>query len=101
MTLSEERCEFAFSSAKFLGHILSAEGITADSEKVKAIVCARAPGVVWACEHFKMNLLGSKFRLITDHKPLVHSYSNARSKPTPRPERWSLRLQPCDFQIVY
>ena len=27
----------------FLGHIISAEGITADPEKVKAIVCARAP----------------------------------------------------------
>ena len=60
-----------------------------------------APGVVLACEHFKMYLLGSKFRLVTDHNPLVHSYSKARSKPTPRLERWSLRLQPYDFQIVY
>ena len=59
-----------------------------------------APGVVWACKHFKMYLLGSRFRLITDHKPLVHSYSNARSKPTPRLERLSLRLQPYDFQHV-
>ena len=221
LTLSEEKCEFGLSSVKFLGHIISAEGITADPEKVKAIVCARAPtnvselrgflglvqyvgryvpdlatvaaplreltkksvefhwgpnqeksfkkiqqlmsscetlayfdrnapitlvadaspvglgavllqeqgginrviayghrslsevesrysqterealGVVWACEHFKMYLLGSRFRLITDHKPLVHIYSNARSKPTPRLERWSLRLQPYDFQIVY
>ena len=58
-------------------------------------------GVVWAYGHFKMNLLGSKFRLITDHKPLVQNYSNARSKSTPRLERWSLRLQPYDFQIVY
>ena len=48
-----------------------------------------------------MYLIGSKFRLITDHKPLLHIYSNARSKPTPRLERWSLRLQPYDFQIVY
>ena len=58
-------------------------------------------GVAWACEHFKMYLLGSKFGLITDYKPLVHIYSNARSKPTPRLERWSLRLQPYGFQIVY
>ena len=47
-----------------------------------------------------MYLLGSKFRLITDHKPLVHIYGNARSKSTPPLERWSLRLQPYDFQIV-
>ena len=39
--------------------------------------------------------------LVTDHNPLVHSYSNARSKPTPWLERWSLKLQPYDFQIVY
>ena len=31
----------------------------------------------------------------------MHIYSNARSKPTPRLERWSLSLQPYDFQIVY
>ena len=60
-----------------------------------------ALGVVWACDHFNMYLLGSKFRLITDHTSLVHIYSNARSKPTPRLERWSLRLQTYDFQILY
>ena len=214
LTLSEEKWEFGLSSVKCLGHIFSAEGITADPEKVKAIVCSElrgflclvqyvdryvpdlatvaaplreltkksvefhwgpnqeksfkkiqqlmsfcgplayfdgnapitwvadassvglgafllqeqgginrviayghrslsevesrylqtkweALGVVWACKHFKMYLFGSRFRLITDHKPLVHIYSNARSKPTPRLERWSLRLQPYDFQIVY
>ena len=42
LTLSEEKCEFGLSSVKSLGHIISAEGITADPEKVKAIVCARA-----------------------------------------------------------
>ena len=30
LTLSEEKCEFGLSSVKFLGHIISAEGITAD-----------------------------------------------------------------------
>ena len=43
LTLSEEKCEFGLSSVRFLGHIISAEGITANPEKVKAIVCARAP----------------------------------------------------------
>ena len=43
LTLSEEKCEFGLPSVKFLGHIISGEGITANSENVKAIVCARAP----------------------------------------------------------
>ena len=60
-----------------------------------------ALGVVWACEHFKMYLLGSKFCLITDHMLLALIYSNARSKPTPQLERWSLMLRPYDFQVVY
>ena len=33
LTLSEEKCEFGLPSVKFLGHIISAEGITADPEK--------------------------------------------------------------------
>ena len=43
LTLSEEKCEFGPSSVKIFGYIFSAEGITADPEKVRAIVCARAP----------------------------------------------------------
>ena len=42
LTLSEEKCEFGLPSVKFLGHINSAEGIRADPEKVKAIVCESA-----------------------------------------------------------
>ena len=33
LTLREERCEFGLSSVKFLGHVISADGITADQEK--------------------------------------------------------------------
>lgn len=60
-----------------------------------------ALAIVWACEHFSMYLLGNKVRLITDHKPLTHIFNNARSKPTPRLEKWSLRLQPYDFSLIY
>ena len=42
LTLSEDKCEFGLSSVEFWGHIISAKAITADPEKVKAIVCARA-----------------------------------------------------------
>ena len=43
LTLSEEKCKFGLPPVKLLGHIISAEGITADPEKVKTIVCAREP----------------------------------------------------------
>ena len=60
-----------------------------------------ALGLMWACEHFDMYLLGTKFRLVTDHKPLVSIFGKPTSKPTPRLERWSLRLQAFDFILEY
>ena len=60
-----------------------------------------ALGLMWACEHFKMYLLGTRFRLVTDHKPLVSIFGKPTSKPTPRLERWSLRLQAFDFALEY
>lgn len=56
--------------------------------------------IVWACEKFQAYLIGNKFTLMTDHKPLLNIYSK-RSKPQARLERWVLRLQPYDFDIQY
>ena len=60
-----------------------------------------ALAVVWGCERFSLYLVGKRFDLITDHKPLETIYGNARAKPLPRIERWVLRLQPFDFNIKY
>ena len=59
-----------------------------------------ALGLVWACEHFNMYLLGTKFVLITDHKPLEVLYGK-KSKPSARIERWVLRLQSYDYTVQY
>jgi transposase InsO family protein len=56
--------------------------------------------IVWACERFQSYLIGKKFTLMTDHRPLLNIYSR-RSKPQARLERWVLRLQSFDFDIVY
>ena len=56
--------------------------------------------LVWACERFRSYLIGTKFELLTDHKPLLSIYGK-RSKPSARIERWVLRLQPFDFTVVH
>lgn len=59
-----------------------------------------ALALVWAVERFKLFLLGTKFKLITDCKPLDFLFSH-RSKPCPRIERWVLRVQSFSFEVVY
>ena len=59
-----------------------------------------ALALVWACERFHPYIYGTKFELLTDHKPLEAIY-NPRSRPSARVERWTLRLQPYDFKVVY
>lgn len=56
--------------------------------------------IVWACEKFQSYLIGKRFTLMTDHRPLLYIYSR-RSKPQARLELWVLRLQPYDFDVEY
>ena len=60
-----------------------------------------ALGVVWSCEYFHLYIYGKPVTVYTDHKPLVHIYSNPKSKPPARLERWSLRLQPYQVTVAY
>ena len=46
---------------------------------------------VWACERFHFYIHGSQFDLVGDHKPL-EVLLNGRGNPSPRIERWRLRL---------
>lgn len=43
MTLKLEKCKFGVSELKFLGHVITKEGISADPEKIKSIVNFSSP----------------------------------------------------------
>lgn len=60
-----------------------------------------ALAVRWAIEHFHLYLYGSTFKVVTDHKPLVHVFKSTTAKPSPRIERWCLRLQQYTFEVEY
>lgn len=72
-----------------------------DVEKRYSQTEKEALGVVWGCEKFHIYLYGlPHFELVTDHKALETIYS-PKSKPSLRIERWSLRLLPYSFKVVY
>ena len=60
-----------------------------------------ALAITWGCHHFWMYLLGSHFKVITDHKPLLHIFSSPTSQVSARIDNWRLRLQSLDFEILY
>ncbi|XP_062698374.1 uncharacterized protein K02A2.6-like [Aedes albopictus] len=59
-----------------------------------------ALALVWAVERFSVYLLGRKFELETDHKPLEVIFGST-SRPCARIERWLLRLQAYTFVVRY
>jgi transposase InsO family protein len=60
-----------------------------------------ALAVVWSCEQLHLYVMGSSFKIYTDHKPLLPLFNDPKSKPPARIERWTLRLQPYEFKLLY
>ena len=55
--------------------------------------------IVWACKYFRPYLLGRKFTIYTDHRPLVWLFK--LRGPNSKLVRWRLKLEECDYDIVY
>ncbi|GBG84909.1 hypothetical protein CBR_g39370 [Chara braunii] len=55
--------------------------------------------VVWGIQHFHPYLYGQKFRLVTDHEPLLAL--KKLTNYTGMIGRWAVRLQEYDFDIVH
>ena len=71
-----------------------------DVERVYCQTEKEGLGIVWACEKFRLYLIGTKFDLLTDHKPLERMFS-PNHKVSARIERWTLRLQEFKFTIKH
>ena len=46
-------------------------------------------------------MYGKPIKVFSDHKPLTFIFNNPTSKTSARMERWALRLQPYQPEIVY
>jgi hypothetical protein len=55
--------------------------------------------IVWAVKHFRPYLYGRKFRIITDHRPLIWLFN--LKEPGSRLVRWRLKLEEYDYEIEY
>lgn len=55
--------------------------------------------MVYCINHFRPYVYGSKFKLVTDHKPLV--WLNSVKDPTSRLMRWRLKLAEYEFEVLY
>ena len=60
-----------------------------------------ALATTWGCHHVRMYLLGSHFKVITDHKPLLHIFNSPISQASARTDNWRLKLQSFDFDVLY
>ena len=55
--------------------------------------------IVWATQHFRPYVYGTKFKIVTDHKPLTWLF-NVKD-PGSRLMRWKLKLAEYDYTIEY
>lgn len=56
-------------------------------------------GVVWAVRHFRPYLYGRRFKIFTDHRPLVYLFS--MTDPSSRLTKFRLALEDYSFDVFY
>ena len=77
--------------------------VLTSAEKNYSNVEREALAVVWSILRLRLLLLGRRFNLVTDHKPLLAIYGGATvpKVASSRLIRWSIALQSYDFVILY
>ena len=74
------------------------------AEKNYAQIQKEALAIVYGIQKFRQCLLGRKFNLITDHKPLLTIFNPAKGIPetaASQPQRWAIILSAYDFVVQY
>ncbi|UYV69971.1 K02A2.6-like, partial [Cordylochernes scorpioides] len=72
------------------------------TEKRYAQIEKEALAITWACERFQDFLLVKRFRIETDHKPLIPLFSTKElSSLTPRLQRFRMRMMRYGFEILH
>ncbi|XP_055915467.1 uncharacterized protein K02A2.6-like [Eupeodes corollae] len=73
-----------------------------ECEKRYAQIEKEALALTWACERFQDFVIGIRFHLETDHKPLVPIFTTKNLDDlTPRLQRLRMRMMRYDFSIFY
>ena len=60
-----------------------------------------ALAIAWGCHHFRMYLLWSHCKVVTDHKSLLAILNSPISKAFARIENWRLKFQSFNFEVLY
>ncbi|XP_048775204.2 uncharacterized protein K02A2.6-like [Ostrea edulis] len=90
------------SSSKHWKPIAYASRSMGPTEQRYAQVEKEALAVTWACEKFSDFLIGMKFNIETDHKPLISLLgSKAISDLPPRIQRFRMRLMRYEYEIYH
>lgn len=55
--------------------------------------------IVYGVQHFRPYLYGKKFKILTDHKPLIYLFS--MSNPSSRLMRFRLKLEEYEYEVIY
>ena len=73
-----------------------------ETEQRYAQIEKEALALTWACERLSQYLLGSRFILETDHKPLIPLLSTKELEELPiRVQRFRLRMMRYDYNVVH
>ncbi|XP_057335847.1 uncharacterized protein LOC130674515 isoform X2 [Microplitis mediator] len=79
LTLQADKCEFLKKEVIYLGHLISADGVKPDPDKIKAIKCFKTPGSTTQVREF-LGLAGYYRRFIKDFAKISKCLSDLTSK---------------------